>query len=247
MPTNEKPVVTVVNNEIFVDPEPLRFTREQRNVTIIWSSTARPQPPGSVSRDRDGVRIEGEVAADRPHVRENEIVERAAWWAIGHQFMCFNKNTQGTAQYKYTIVRVRPARPISTRTRRSSTTGERLGDAWPAKRDSPHLVERDFRGGAAHVSKPVPGALRVARPRQGARAYASSAGSRAARSASPPLRRRRSRRAARAPVAFRRGEPAATFDSRSGAQATEPVLIRRCRRLASISRAGMRIARSASS
>jgi hypothetical protein len=101
MPTNEKPVVTVVNNEIFVDPEPLRFTPEQRNVTIIW----RLQDSALRFAD-NGVRIDGEVVAGGRPVAQNEIVDCRVV-GDGRQFMCLNKNTR-PGKYKYTV-RVRLA------------------------------------------------------------------------------------------------------------------------------------------
>lgn len=96
MAANDKPVVTVKNGQIDVVPEPLKFTREQRNVNIIW----RLDTPGFVFV-ADGIRIDGEQVAGGLRRDQNEIVECRVV-ANGRQFMCLNKNTRpGT--YKYTI------------------------------------------------------------------------------------------------------------------------------------------------
>lgn len=98
IPTNETPVVRVGDQQISaVDPEPLRFARGQRDVTITWQFGL-----GSGNRfAANGITIDGEITkGDRP-VPQTEIVncrpndDRT-------RFTCENRNTR-PGRYKYTV------------------------------------------------------------------------------------------------------------------------------------------------
>lgn len=98
MGTNQKPVVSLISGQISVDPEPLKFARDQRNVTIIWrldDASLRFVPDS-------GVRIDAEVTPGRPpDPRQQEVVDCRVV-GDGRQFQCLNKNSRpGT--YKYTV------------------------------------------------------------------------------------------------------------------------------------------------
>lgn len=96
MPTSDKPVVRVVNGRPTVDPDPLQFRPDQRNVLIVWRLEDSP----GFKFTADGIRIDGEQTAAglRPQA---EIVD-GRLTANGQQFIWLNKNSRpGT--YKYTI------------------------------------------------------------------------------------------------------------------------------------------------
>lgn len=96
MPAHDKPVVRVVNGQPTVDPEPLTFRKEQRNVTIVWKLEDSP----GFTFTEDGIGIDGEVTATGLQPQD-EIVEGRRT-ANGEQFVWRNKNSRpGT--YKYTI------------------------------------------------------------------------------------------------------------------------------------------------
>lgn len=103
MATHDKPTVHVVNNQITVEPDPLRFSRDQRNVTIIW----RLEDGSPFTFATDGIRIDGEVKPGMPpDPRQTEIVEGRRT-ADGRQFVFLNRNSRpGT--YKYTVRLVGP-------------------------------------------------------------------------------------------------------------------------------------------
>jgi hypothetical protein len=102
---NERPVVSLTNGAIRVEPDPLHFGRDKRNVVINWRL-----PDGAKYRFADnGIVIDGEV--DEPNPREmkkgarlkpqSEVVE-CRRTANGMQFTCLNRNTR-PGVFKYTI------------------------------------------------------------------------------------------------------------------------------------------------
>lgn len=104
MASPDKPVVSVIGDQPSVDPEPLRFRRSQRNVTIIW----RLETPGFVFTS-DGIRIDGEVVGGGVQPQAEIVDGRLT--ANGRQFVWLNKNTRpGT--YKYTIRVQAPGGPV---------------------------------------------------------------------------------------------------------------------------------------
>ena len=103
MGTNQKPVVSVVNGRISVDPDPLTFTRQHGTVTIIW----RLDDASLTFVPDSGIRIDGEVIPGRPLDRRQTEVVDCRVVGDGKQFQCLNKNSRkGT--YKYTV-RIRRA------------------------------------------------------------------------------------------------------------------------------------------
>ena len=96
MPANDKPVVRVINGQPTVDPDPLRFRTDQRNVMIVWRLEDSP----GFKFTGDGIRIDGEETASGLQP-QNEIVE-GRLTANGEQFVWLNKNTR-PGKYKYTI------------------------------------------------------------------------------------------------------------------------------------------------
>jgi hypothetical protein len=102
MPTHERPVVTISNGVISVDPNPLRFARGHGNVNIIW----KVETAGHRFAAR-GIVIDGEVSDGSRDVRpgvplkpQDEIVDCRP---LGNdQFQCLNKNRR-PGIFKYTI------------------------------------------------------------------------------------------------------------------------------------------------
>lgn len=121
-PTSENPQVEfdpARDTAPIVRPNPLAFTRDQRNITITWHL-----PAGSKVRfdPKEGIKIDGEitrsllgntnnepaargkaaaVSSVEPDPKQNEIVEcRVA--AEGLEFKCLNRHTR-PGIYKYTI------------------------------------------------------------------------------------------------------------------------------------------------
>lgn len=96
MSSSDKPVVRVINGQPTVDPDPLRFRADQRNVLIVWRLEDSP----GFKFTADGIRIDGEETATglRPQA---EIVD-GRLTANGEQFVWLNKNSRA-GKYKYTI------------------------------------------------------------------------------------------------------------------------------------------------
>lgn len=101
VPSNETPVVVVANGVVTaVDPDPLRFSNEQGQVTIYWQT-----PTGYRFAARNGIFIDGLQSGGqggKPDPSQNEVVEcRPANTALT-EFSCVNRNSKpGT--YKYTV------------------------------------------------------------------------------------------------------------------------------------------------
>lgn len=103
--SSERPVVSLVNGAIQVQPDPLRFNRDKRNVVINWRLPA----DAKVRFAENGIVIDGEV--EGPNARDmkkgaavkpqNEVVE-CRRTANGLQFTCLNRNTR-VGVFKYTI------------------------------------------------------------------------------------------------------------------------------------------------
>ncbi len=95
MPTNDKPVVKVINGQISVSPDPLEFARGRRDVVIIW--TLDDSATGFRFADADGIRVE----------KPQREFDNARVIGNGRQFQVINRNTMpGT--YKYTINLIGP-------------------------------------------------------------------------------------------------------------------------------------------
>jgi hypothetical protein len=89
MPTNEKPVVNVVNGAVSVDPDPLRFRRDRGAVVIVWEiASSEPwrfvEGKGIDVKDPGGEFEDARVIAD------------------GRKFQIKNKNSIRRT-YKYAI------------------------------------------------------------------------------------------------------------------------------------------------
>lgn len=92
-----RPQVSYVDGKISVKPEPLRFAKDQTNVTIVW---ALPKGAGLTFAD-NGIVIDKE---------QNEIVECRPRNG-GLEFTCLNRHTvPGT--YKYTIRLQQAGKPL---------------------------------------------------------------------------------------------------------------------------------------
>jgi hypothetical protein len=102
---SERPVVSLVDGAIRVEPDPLRFDRDKRNVVINWRLPA----DAKVRFAENGIVIDGEV--EGPNAREmkrgaavkaqNEVIE-CRRTANGLQFTCLNRNSR-PGVFKYTI------------------------------------------------------------------------------------------------------------------------------------------------
>lgn len=93
---SDRPEVTVLNGEIRVQPDPLRFEPGRRNVHINWRL-----PNDSPHRfAENGIVIDREVT-NRSGGQQTEVIDCRVT-ADGKQFSCLNKNTR-PGVYKYTI------------------------------------------------------------------------------------------------------------------------------------------------
>jgi hypothetical protein len=104
MPTSERPVVSVVNGQIVVDPEPLTFRPHQRNVMIVW----RLNDPSFSFDGARGITIDGEFTPGRPLDTGQTQVVNCRPGPDARQFTCLNKNEQAGKTYKYTVRLVGP-------------------------------------------------------------------------------------------------------------------------------------------
>lgn len=104
-PASDRPVVSVIDGAIRVEPDPLRFERKRGNLHITWRLAQ-----GSKHRfAQNGIVIDGEVddASARefkPGARlkaQSEVVE-CKRTANGMQFTCRNKNNR-PGIFKYTV------------------------------------------------------------------------------------------------------------------------------------------------
>ena len=102
LPSNQTPVVVVSGGEVkAVNPDPLRFSKDQGQVTIYWQA-----PGGYRFAAKGGIFVDGELvggAGGRP-APQDEIVGCAPSNADRTEFSCVNKNSRpGTHTYKYTV------------------------------------------------------------------------------------------------------------------------------------------------
>jgi hypothetical protein len=97
MPKPDRPIVRVIDGLPAVDPEPLRFARSERNVTIIW----RLEDASDYLFTDDGIRIDGEELPDGVMRNQSEIVDGKRT-AGGRQFVWLNRNSR-PGKYKYTV------------------------------------------------------------------------------------------------------------------------------------------------
>ena len=116
MPTHENPVVSVTNNHISVDPDPLMFTRPG-NVQITW--TLHPSAVAAGFRFTDaGIRIDGEKVPGGPPVptpeSRGQFERPEVLGPAGDRYrLQFKNNRAGRHEYKYTIVLKGPSGEIS--------------------------------------------------------------------------------------------------------------------------------------
>ncbi|MCA0241797.1 MAG: hypothetical protein LCI02_13135 [Proteobacteria bacterium] len=82
------PLVSVKGGVIAVSPDPLVFTKDEKNVRITWRLGA-----GDLRFPENGIVIEGP--------RQDEIVDCKPGEG-GREFSCLNRNTR-PGKYKYTI------------------------------------------------------------------------------------------------------------------------------------------------
>ncbi len=114
IPSNQTPVVTVVNGEIRqVTPDPLRFSNDRGRLTIYWQALAGYRFSAKNGISIDGERIGGAVGRVDP--TQNEIVECRPAREDLTEFSCVNRNSRpGT--YKYTVnletVEGKPLKPF---------------------------------------------------------------------------------------------------------------------------------------
>lgn len=95
MAANDRPVVRIVNGKPVVEPDPLRFPANQRNVVITWEL----DDPNFVFT-ADGIRIDGE---DTPQgLRPQAEIVDGKLVPGGKRFIWMNKNSR-PGRYKYTI------------------------------------------------------------------------------------------------------------------------------------------------
>ena len=101
IPSNETPLVVVVNGEVKeVTPEPLRFNNAQGRVTIYWQA-----PTGYRFAAKNGIVINGERIGGpdgRLDPAQNEIVECGPAREDRSEFSCVNRNSR-PGIYKYTV------------------------------------------------------------------------------------------------------------------------------------------------
>ncbi len=104
-PANDRPVVTLTNGVVAVQPDPAHFARGKRDVVINWRL-----PRDAKYRFADnGITIDGEVneAALQDPKRggtprgQAEVVD-CRRTANGMQFTCLNRNTR-RGVFKYTV------------------------------------------------------------------------------------------------------------------------------------------------
>lgn len=110
MATDDRPVVSLVNGRISVDPPTLHFRNSRGATPIRWKLAA---PPGARFAD-DGIVIEGEVTDGSREVRPNLPLNRQQREVVdcriqagGQEFMCLNRNTR-PGVYKYTVNLIAP-------------------------------------------------------------------------------------------------------------------------------------------
>lgn len=99
IPSNQTPVVVVTNGVVTsVNPEPLRFSKEQGQVTIYWQA-----PTGYRFSARSGISVDGEqIPGGKLDPKQNEVVECRPENDARTEFSCVNRNSRpGT--YKYTV------------------------------------------------------------------------------------------------------------------------------------------------
>jgi hypothetical protein len=108
MPTNEKPVVNVVNGVISVDPDPLRFRRDHGAVVIIWEIAASEQ----IRFADDGITIDGEFVDGQLRKGPSDEFVEFKKLGDGRKFQVRNKNSR-KGSYKYTVKLLGPGdRPL---------------------------------------------------------------------------------------------------------------------------------------
>ncbi|MGZ8255961.1 MAG: hypothetical protein ACXWVT_13990, partial [Burkholderiaceae bacterium] len=101
IPSNETPVVVVLNGEVKeVTPDPLRFNNKQGRVTIYWQAKTGYRFSAKNGISIDGERIGG--AGGRPDPTQNEIVECRPAREDLTEFSCVNRNSR-PGIYKYTV------------------------------------------------------------------------------------------------------------------------------------------------
>lgn len=101
IPSNQTPVVAVVNGEIReVTPDPLRFSNDQGRLTIYWQAQAGYRFSAKNGISIDGERIGG--AGGKLDPMQNEIVECQPAREDLTEFSCVNRNSR-PGIYKYTV------------------------------------------------------------------------------------------------------------------------------------------------
>lgn len=101
LPSNETPVVAVVNGEVKnVTPDPLHFSNDQGRLTIYWQAQAGYRFAAKNGISIDGERMDG--ADGRPNPTQNEIVECRPAREDLTEFSCVNRNSR-PGKYKYTV------------------------------------------------------------------------------------------------------------------------------------------------
>ena len=107
MASPDRPLVTIANGQVSrVDPDPLTFRPEQKNVVIIWELDEVALRAGFRFAPARGISIDRQVEG-QPRDLAQEFPERAQVPG-GKQFRVLNKNSGG-GKYKYSIVIVDPA------------------------------------------------------------------------------------------------------------------------------------------